>query len=183
LSPGYIIRKAGLKKRDIAMPEDPSESRLVRLLAIPFLIALGLAFALGAFWPAWRGWIERGIGAFNFIYLGVGFLFFYTAVLVAEKNLMRKKFLGLMEEIMDFFYGKGHRKLCDAVEILIGALRQGDEKTSRTAAAELKRLTGQDFGPHHERWNAWWIENRERFLLERRNDSPIQERETHGSSK
>ena len=163
------------------MPQGKPDNPIVRLLAAPFLIACGLFFIAGAFWPALRQGIDETIGELNFIYLGVGFLFFYTAVLVSEKNLIREKFLGLMEEIMGFFTGVEDRETGGAVDILISALEKGDSRAARVASAELKRLTGQDFGTDHDRWNAWWADNRERFLLSKRT-SPGEKRDSDGSS-
>ena len=163
------------------MPEKKSQNFIVQVLATPFLILCGLFCLAGTLWPALRKGIDDTIGELNFIYIGLGFLFFYTAVLVAEKNLMREKFLGLMEEIMNFLTGKEGQQEGSAVDILIGALEKGDEKAARVAASELQRLTGQDFGTDHARWYAWWADNRERFLLSKI-ASPREKRESDGSS-
>lgn len=163
------------------MSQRETENLFLRILAVPFLVVLGLAFGAAAFVPGWRAFIDEWIGGVNFVYIGVGFLFFYTAVLVAEKNLMRRKFIGLLEEIQRFFYGADHRQFGEAVEILIRAVEKGEEKTARTAVKELKRLTGQDFGTDHAQWAAWWRENRERFMMARRKASMEKERTTHGS--
>ena len=163
------------------MSHDAPENPILKLLAVPFLIVLGLFCLAGAFIPGARQWLDAWIGDVNFIYLGLGFLFFYTAVLVAEKNRLRLKFIALLEEIQRFFYGADHKQIAHAVEILISAIEKGGDQTAKTALAELKRLTGQDFGPDHAKWKAWWAENRERFLMARQNASLAGERKSHGS--
>ncbi|MBU0755824.1 MAG: hypothetical protein KJ645_11835 [Planctomycetes bacterium] len=153
------------------MGDEKPENPLIRSLAVPFLISVGVLFLLAAFFETFRSWIEQWIGAVNFIYLGVGFLFFYTAVLVAEKNLFRRKFLGLLDEIKGFFLGPDHHRISEAIEILLNAIGQGDEETAKTAAKEMTKITGQDFGTDHERWLAWWSENRIRFFVSRQKAS------------
>ena len=112
----------------------------------------------------------------------MGFLFFYTAVLVAEKNLMRQKFIGLMEEIQSFFFGTNHKERCEAVDILIEAIRKSTGKTQAKIAAELTRLTGQNFGTDHAKWSAWWDENRVHFLISKRDADTAEKRDDHDSS-
>ncbi len=157
------------------MPETKPENLFVRLLAVPFLLILGCVFAAAAFFPGCRDFIKQWLGEVNFIYMGMGFLFFYTAVLVAEKNQMRKKFIGLLEEIQTFFFGAAHKKVSGAVEILINSLKGGGGKAAETAASELCRLTGRDFGTDHDKWKSWWADNRVSFLKTRK-DSNLSER-------
>lgn len=164
------------------MTEKKSENSLLRLLAVPFIVAWGFVFVLGALWPGLRNTIENWLGEVNFVYLGVGFLFFYTAVLVAEKNLLRQKFVRLLEEIQNFFLGPDHRQVSGAVEILIKTLDVGGESAAQTAARELKRLTNQDFGIDHAAWSEWWKKNRMRFLRERRDASLAEEGRSHDTS-
>ncbi len=51
----------------------------------------------------------------------------------------------------------------EAVEILIHSLRSSEAHVRETAARELRKLTGQEFGPDHESWVLWWAANKERF--------------------
>ena len=164
------------------MPEKNKESFILRLFSVPFLVAVGLLFVAAVFWPTLRDTLDSWIGHRNIIYLGMGFLFFYTAVLVAEKNHMRQKFIGLLQEIQRYFYGADYAQISEAVVILIKVLLQEDEKVKENAAKQLRRLTGQDFGTHHAKWNAWWLENRERFLRERQEAALAERRESHDSS-
>jgi hypothetical protein len=48
----------------------------------------------------------------------------------------------------------------EAIEILLRSLRNGDDSVRRTAAAQLKNLTGQDFGEDPEAWAGWWTKNK-----------------------
>jgi len=145
------------------MSEGKQENPLVRFLAVPFIIVWGLVFTVSAFWVSLRQTIDEWVGDVNFLYLGVGFLFFYTAVLVAEKNVMRSKFLNLLKEIQGFLIGKRYHQKIEAIQILINAVNKGNEKAAQTAADELKRITGQDFGPDHAAWSAWWKENKVKY--------------------
>lgn len=149
------------------MTEEKPENPVLRMLAVPFLTIVGILYLLAAFLDSFRNWIDRWIGGVNFIYLGVGFLFFYMAVLVAEKNLIRQKFLGLLNEIKGFFLGPDHQKISGAVEILINALKKGDGQAAQTASRELSKITGRDFGMDHAKWEAWWLQNRIPFLMSR----------------
>jgi hypothetical protein len=149
------------------MSHEAPENPILKLLAVPFLIVLGLFCLAGAFIPGARQWLDAWIGDVNFIYLGLGFLFFYMAVLVSEKNLMRRKFLGLLDEIQQLFLGQDYREISQAVEILIGAIRNGDEKAQAAASNQLKRMTGKDFGNDPNRWSEWWAKHRVHFLTAR----------------
>jgi len=143
------------------------ESFWIRVLSAPFLVVLGLVFISAAVFKSWQEWIENWIGSLNFIFLGLGFLFFYMAVLVAEKNLMRKRFIGLLEEIQGYFLGPDFKQVCGAIDILIRTLESGEEKAIQLASNQLQKMTGEDFGPHPAQWKAWWAENRIRFLMAR----------------
>jgi len=112
------------------MSEGKQENPLVRFLAVPFIIVWGLVFTVSAFWVSLRQTIDEWVGDVNFLYLGVGFLFFYTAVLVAEKNVMRSKFLNLLKEIQGFLIGKRYHQKIEAIQILINAVNKGNEKAA-----------------------------------------------------
>ncbi|MFH1998955.1 MAG: hypothetical protein ABIK28_04695 [Planctomycetota bacterium] len=141
-----------------------------------------MVFIAAAVIGSWQQWIESWIGSINFIYLGTGFLFFYIAVLVAEKNLMRKKFIGLLEEIQGYFLGPDFREVCGAIDILIRALETGEEKAIQVASDQLKKMTGKDLGPDPAKWKTWWSENRIRFLMARNKNANTEGGEPHGLS-
>jgi len=51
----------------------------------------------------------------------------------------------------------------EAVEILVKSMRSANPNVRKTASAQLKNLTGQDFGDRPEDWEAWWERNRDGF--------------------
>ena len=52
----------------------------------------------------------------------------------------------------------------EAVAILLKSLRSDKKTVRETAAAQLKNLTGQDFGEDPAAWESWWSSHKERFL-------------------
>ncbi|MHC4944066.1 MAG: hypothetical protein ACYTG7_13710 [Planctomycetota bacterium] len=143
---------------------------------------MGIAFLAAAFFATWRDWIDHWIGGVNFIYLGLGFLFFYVAVLVLDKDRLRQRFIRLLHEIQTFFLGPDYQKICGAVEILLNAIKKGEEKTAKTASRELCKITGEDFGTDFAKWEAWWSENRTRFLISKQNLPEAEGRDAHDVS-
>lgn len=51
----------------------------------------------------------------------------------------------------------------EAVEILLQSLKSGQERVRRTAAEQLRNLTGQDLGEDFAAWSAWWASNKGTF--------------------
>jgi len=51
----------------------------------------------------------------------------------------------------------------EAIALLLKSLRSDEERVRATACAELKRLTGQDFGAEPVPWEGWWEQNRDTF--------------------
>lgn len=143
------------------------ESLWIKALSVPFLVVLGLIFIAAAIFERFQVWIEDSIGLGNFMFLGIGFLFFYVAVLVAEKNLMRKRFLGLLEEIQGYFLGPDFKQVSGAIDILIQALESDEEKAVQLALNQLQKMTGEEFGADPLQWQLWWEKNRVRFLMAR----------------
>jgi len=54
-----------------------------------------------AFWPGFRKAVEDVGRDFNFIYMGLGFLFIYTAVLSAEKTLMSDRLSRFFRDVAE----------------------------------------------------------------------------------
>ena len=54
-----------------------------------------------AFWPGFRKAVEDMGPDFNFIYMGLGFLFIYTAVLSAEKTLMSDRLSRFVRDVAE----------------------------------------------------------------------------------
>jgi len=51
----------------------------------------------------------------------------------------------------------------EAIDILLAAVRDGQPRARKTAAEQLRNLTGQDHGEDAEAWQRWWNANRETF--------------------
>lgn len=48
----------------------------------------------------------------------------------------------------------------EAIEILVKSLRSESETVRRTAAGQLRQLTGQGLGESAEEWEKWWAANK-----------------------
>ncbi|MFP4175916.1 MAG: HEAT repeat domain-containing protein, partial [Candidatus Brocadiia bacterium] len=81
--------------------------------------------------------------------------------------------------------GKG--LFVDAIPILIDALDNDDPKLRKAALKSLESISGQSYGPDHQKWTRWWEANRnrsrEKLLEERvwnlRAELQAAEQETH----
>jgi len=51
----------------------------------------------------------------------------------------------------------------EAIEILLKSMRSANPGVRRTAAVQLRNLTGQDLGENAEPWEEWWERNRGSF--------------------
>jgi hypothetical protein len=51
----------------------------------------------------------------------------------------------------------------EAIEILVKSMRSENPSVRRTAAAQLRNLTGQAFGDAADAWEEWWEANRAGF--------------------
>ena len=51
----------------------------------------------------------------------------------------------------------------EAVEILLRSLRADQPAVRKTAADQLRRLTGEDFGEDTDAWDHWWKQNKGSF--------------------
>lgn len=51
----------------------------------------------------------------------------------------------------------------EAIEILVKSMRSESPSVRRTAAAQLRNLTGQALGEAAEPWEEWWDANRAKF--------------------
>ena len=51
----------------------------------------------------------------------------------------------------------------EAVEILLRSMRSDDAKLRKTAAVQLRNLTGQALGEDVAEWDAWWSQNKDTF--------------------
>jgi len=48
----------------------------------------------------------------------------------------------------------------EAIEILLRSLRSDKETVRKTAAGQLRQLTGQGLGDSAEEWERWWAANK-----------------------
>lgn len=131
-------------------------------------VAVVLLFLIGA-WvllaPSFLGWgyVEEHGLTDVFLRVLVGFLFFFVASQILEKNRLRHRVDELHEAFNMLLYGKSYRSDREAVRILIRSLRSEDEKIRSEAWSHLKRLTGQNFALDPEVWESWWNVNEKRF--------------------
>ena len=51
----------------------------------------------------------------------------------------------------------------EAIEILLKALRSSTPTARKTAAVQLRNLTGQSFGEDADSWERWWADNKDSF--------------------
>ena len=51
----------------------------------------------------------------------------------------------------------------EAIEILIKSLRSAEVTARKTAAVQLRNLTGQSLGEDPGAWESWWAENKDSF--------------------
>ncbi len=56
------------------------------------------------------------------------------------------------------------------IEPILACLRFKDPQQRETAAATLRKLTGQDFDSAAETWEQWWAENKEAYRKARRGE-------------
>ena len=51
----------------------------------------------------------------------------------------------------------------EAIEILLKSLRSDKEHVRKTAAGQLRQLTGQGLGDSAEEWEQWWAANKAEY--------------------
>ncbi|MCB9868554.1 MAG: hypothetical protein H6837_01780 [Planctomycetes bacterium] len=99
--------------------------------------------------------------------LTVGLLCIYTLLLVLERQRLDQRFTELLANFRRYFEERGGaretvdpRKQIEAATILAAALHSTDPTVRDTAASNLKRLTGKDFGADPVAWQRWIAEFR-----------------------
>ena len=93
----------------------------------------------------------------------VGLLCFYTMFLVVERQRMEVKFTQVLGQFKEFYEkraavkegGLDTEKSLEAVSILVAALASAEADVVESSYANLKRLTGKDFGRDHKAWQAY----------------------------
>jgi hypothetical protein len=51
----------------------------------------------------------------------------------------------------------------EAIEILLQALKTGQDRARSVASSQLRNLTGQDLGEDYQAWSEWWTANKGTF--------------------
>jgi len=54
-----------------------------------------------------------------------------------------------------------------AIEPLISVLKEKEETNREIAAKALGGITGKDFGQDHNKWQKWWLQNKENIRKDR----------------
>ena len=73
--------------------------------------------------------------------------------------------LRAVEELMaDVRFGPGTKRVREAVDILVQALRVSDEGARTTALRPLKKISGLDLGGDAATWEEWWRVARSTFV-------------------
>ena len=104
----------------------------------------------------------------NFAYrLAMPFVLITSAYGVLE-NLRTRTHLGQLVGAIRGLMGKRGvaptaEVKAEAIDILLKSMRSEDANVRKTAAVQLRNLTGQKFGEDIESWESWWAENREEF--------------------
>jgi len=136
----------------------PSNAALSLVLV---LLMAGLAIYLLVYPPL-------GFGE-NFAYrLSIPLLLATGAIGVLENLRLRAHMSQLVGAIRSIAARAGRETTpevkAEAVEILLKALRSTTPTARKTAAVQLRNLTGQSFGEDADAWEAWWAANKAGFL-------------------
>ena len=135
----------------------PSNAALSLVLV---LLMAGLAFYMFV-WP------PIGFGD-NIAYrLSLPLLLVTAAMGVLESLRLRAHMSQLVGAIRSIAARAGRETApevkAEAVEILLKALRSTTPTARKTAAVQLRNLTGQTLGEDAEAWERWWAENKDGF--------------------
>ena len=107
--------------------------------------------------------LRDGLGDKGLLRFVVGLLCFYTMFLVIERQRMEVKFTRVLGQFKEFYEkraaakegGVDHAKSAEAIAILVAALASAEADVVESAYANLKRLTGKDFGRDPKAWQAF----------------------------
>ncbi len=104
----------------------------------------------------------------NFAYrLAMPFVLVTSAYGVLE-NLRTRTHLGQLVGALRGLMGKrgvvpAPEVKAEAIDILLKSMRSDDANVRKTAAVQLRNITGQEFGEDLAGWESWWADNRETF--------------------
>lgn len=117
-----------------------------------------IALAIGVWFENLLLGDDKGVLRFT-----VGVLCFYIALLVIERQRMEVRFTQVLASFKQFYAdrsaardGLDPEKSRQAVGILIAALAAADAEVRSSALANLKRLTGKDYGLDRDAWEGWF---------------------------
>ena len=141
------------------MEKRMSHWSVVAITIMGFWIALSPLIGKYTGYDQFASWVGGEVVLLRVL---VGVLFLYFAGIVKERNAMK----GLLDNLRDMASTRRvptAEESRQAVEILIQALGSEREDVRRTAAENLRRMTGQELGTDAGAWEAWWVSNREGF--------------------
>ena len=97
----------------------------------------------------------------------IPFLFISCALTVLD-NLRTRIHMGQLVGALRSISGRAGippapRVTGEAIEILIKALRTGNESTRTTALKQIKQITGADAGTTADEWETWYRANKSKF--------------------
>ena len=104
----------------------------------------------------------------NFVYrIALPFVLISSAFSVLE-NLRTRTHLGQLVGAIRGLMGKRGVEAtpeikAEAVEILLKSMRSDEASVRKTAAVQLRNLTGQGFGEDAGAWESWWAQNKDTF--------------------
>jgi hypothetical protein len=107
--------------------------------------------------------LRKAFGADGLIRFVLGIVCIYTMFLVIERQRMEKRFTDVLGQFKQFYEARASAqegaaagdKSMEAIRILVAALSAADPEVRSSAATNLKRLTGNDFGADPKAWQAW----------------------------
>ncbi len=122
------------------------------------LWGLGAALVVVSFSSTLETWVQTRLGGLRLFAFIMGFSLIFQGMMLRELRGVRQRNLLLMQTMLAF-KERLSSKSPDAMEILVGALKSGDEQVRTLARRELVRLTGKTFSQDND-WEKWWREHR-----------------------
>jgi hypothetical protein len=136
--------------------------------ALPYLIGLGLVFAVLAFSTTVRSAVVEHVDLEGVMLAAVAFLCFHAAYSAASVHRLRERLLDLLAETMQSLKGPDLTKNAEAIDILVKSLGAQNPEVRKSAHAHLVRLTGTDLGETQSAWSNWWAQARREAVALRR---------------
>lgn len=128
--------------------------------ALPYLLGLGLVFAILAFFSSARSFVTEYIDLEGVMLAVIAFLCFHAAYTTSSVHRLRERLLDLLAETMQSLKGPDLTKNAEAIDILVKSLGTQNPEVRKSAHAHLVRLTGTDLGEAQAAWSNWWAQAR-----------------------